>query len=85
MIFSVKGSNVGQILPQEHSIEFATRFPDKIGDRKQLQRFLGCLNYLSPYYQDLAADLSIPFAFRIVSEKILKSLGARNTLKQCSA
>lgn len=44
----------GKIQVEDHSIEFAKEFPDRILDRKQLQRFLGCLNNLSDYYQDLA-------------------------------
>jgi len=40
----------GQIQVEDHSIEFAKKFPDRILDRKQLQPFLGCFNYLSYYY-----------------------------------
>ena len=35
------------------SIEFDDKFPDEIKDKKQLQRFLGCLNYVSDYFKDL--------------------------------
>jgi hypothetical protein len=34
-------------------IQFAEKFPDEIKDKNQLQRFLGSLNYVSEYYQDL--------------------------------
>ena len=39
----------GTITPINRSIEFANKFPDKIKDKTQLQRFLGCLNYVSDY------------------------------------
>ena len=34
-------------------IEFAYKFPDEIKNKKQLQRFLGCLNNVSDYFKDL--------------------------------
>ena len=34
------------IIPIERSLEFANKFPDKILDKTQLQRFLGSLNYV---------------------------------------
>jgi len=37
----------GKITPIARSIEFAKRFPDEITNKTQLQRFLGCLNYVS--------------------------------------
>ncbi|MFS7982223.1 putative nucleotidyltransferase, Ribonuclease H [Helianthus anomalus] len=49
----------GKIIPINRSIEFANRFPDKIIDKNQLQRFLGSLNYIAPYYENLARDSSI--------------------------
>ena len=36
----------GMITPIERSLEFASKFPDKIIDKTQLQRFLGSLNYV---------------------------------------
>lgn len=38
-----------------HSLDFVDKFPDIITDRKQLQRFLGCLNYVSHFYEHCAA------------------------------
>ena len=35
------------------SLEFADKFPDEIKDRKQLQRFHGCLNYVSDFLPNL--------------------------------
>jgi len=32
---------------------FANKFPDPIKDKKQLQRFLGCLNYVSYFFLKL--------------------------------
>ena len=37
----------------QRSIEFANKFLDEIKDKKQLQRFLHCLNYVSNYFKDL--------------------------------
>ena len=51
--------------PIQRSIEFADKFPDEIKDKKQLKRFLGCLNYLSDYFKDL----------RIICELLYKYLG----------
>ena len=36
----------------QRSIEFANKFPDEIKDKKQLQRFLDDLNYVSDYFKD---------------------------------
>jgi hypothetical protein len=49
------GHNIyqGKITPIDRAIQFADKFPDEIKDRNQLQRFLGSLNYVSEYYQDL--------------------------------
>ena len=43
----------------QRSIEFADKFPDEIKDKKQLQRFLGCLNYVSDYFKDFRMNLLI--------------------------
>ncbi|XP_059284734.1 uncharacterized protein LOC132038027 [Lycium ferocissimum] len=55
------GHNIekGNIIPINRSIEFASKFPDNITNKTQLQRFLGSLNYISPFYKDLAKDTSI--------------------------
>uniref|UniRef100_M1DGM3 Reverse transcriptase/retrotransposon-derived protein RNase H-like domain-containing protein n=1 Tax=Solanum tuberosum TaxID=4113 RepID=M1DGM3_SOLTU len=44
---------------KKRSIEFASKFPDIIIDRTQLQRFLGSLNYISPFYKNLSRDLAL--------------------------
>jgi len=36
----------GTIKPIQRSLAFADKFPEEIKDREQLQRFLGCLNYV---------------------------------------
>ena len=36
-----------QIILQKHILEKIENFPEKIEDRKQLKRFLGCLTYAS--------------------------------------
>ncbi|KAK0598206.1 hypothetical protein LWI29_032525 [Acer saccharum] len=49
------GHNIkrGTILPIQRSLEFADKFPDVIKDKTQLQRFLGCLNYIANFCQQL--------------------------------
>ena len=59
----------GTIKPIQRSLAFADKFSDEIKDKKQLQTFLGCLNYVSnffphlniyslPYIKDLGRTLS---------------------------
>ena len=43
----------GVIKPIDRAIQFADKFPDEILDKTQLQRFLGSLNYISDFYQNL--------------------------------
>nr|XP_016455443.1 PREDICTED: uncharacterized protein LOC107779508 [Nicotiana tabacum] len=65
MIFQINirflGHNIekGRIIPINRSIEFASKFPDVITDKIQLQRFLGSLNYISPFIKDLAKDTAL--------------------------
>ena len=49
------GHNIYQdkITPIDRAIQFVDKFPDEIKDKNQLQRFLGSLNYVSEYYQNL--------------------------------
>ncbi|KAL4198861.1 hypothetical protein AMTRI_Chr03g48160 [Amborella trichopoda] len=44
------------IIPIERSIQFVYKFPDIILDKTELQRFLGCLNYIIDFYENLALD-----------------------------
>ena len=39
----------GTITPIQRSIEFADKFPNEIKDKTQLQRFLGCVNYIADF------------------------------------
>lgn len=43
----------GTIKPIQRSLAFANKFPDEIKDKKQLRRFLGCLNYVSIFFPHL--------------------------------
>ena len=43
----------GVIKPIDRAIQFADKFLDQILDKTQLQRFLGSLNYISDFYQNL--------------------------------
>ena len=50
----------GTIKPIMRSLAFADKFPDEIRDKRQLQRFLSCLNYvldLVPHLRQLCAPL----------------------------
>lgn len=40
----------GQIILQKHTLEKIEKFLDKIEDRNQLERFLGCLTYALDFY-----------------------------------
>ena len=44
----------GQISLQKHLQEKIENSPEKIEDRKQLERFLGCLTYASDFIKNLA-------------------------------
>jgi hypothetical protein len=46
----------GELTLQTHAVEFVDKFPDKITDKVQLQRFLGSLNYISHFYKGCAQD-----------------------------
>ena len=41
------------IRPIQISLEFANKFLDEIKDKTQLQRFLGCVNYVHDFFKDL--------------------------------
>ena len=43
----------GQIKLIHRAIEFATKIPDEIKDKTQLQRFLGSLNYVAGFYPNI--------------------------------
>ena len=43
----------GTIKPIQIALIFAEKFPDKIRNRKQLQRFFGCLNYVADFFPQL--------------------------------
>ena len=43
----------GLIKPIDKAIQFVDKFPDKILDKTQFQKFLGSLNYISDFYQNL--------------------------------
>ena len=49
----------GQVILQEHVLKVFAHFPDKILEKVQLQRFLGSLNYISPFYKGQAYDIHL--------------------------
>ena len=46
----------GELALQTHAVEFADKFPNKITEKVQLQRFLGSLNYISHFYKGCSQD-----------------------------
>jgi hypothetical protein len=48
-----------QVILQDHILKSFTEFPDILHDKIQLQRFLGCLNYICPFYKGQADDILI--------------------------
>ena len=58
------GNNIhqGTIIAIDRSIEFASKFPNQILDKTQLQWFLGCLNYVEefvPYLNNIVKPLHV--------------------------
>ena len=47
---------MAKITLQKHALEFVDKFLDMITDKKQLQRFLGCLNCVSNFYEGCVHD-----------------------------
>ena len=41
----------GQVILQEHVLKGFAHFPNQILEKVQLQRFLGSLNYIKPFYK----------------------------------
>ena len=52
----------GKILLQPHISEKILTFPDKIEETKELQKFLGLLNYARPFIQNLSRIASPLFS-----------------------
>lgn len=46
----------GMIALQNHLLHSLVNFPDKITDKTELQRFLGLVNYIHPFYEDQEVD-----------------------------
>jgi hypothetical protein len=49
----------GSVKLRTHVLQALVEFYDKIIDKTQLQRFLGCLNYIRQIYKDWALDVQI--------------------------
>nr|KYP44611.1 Enzymatic polyprotein [Cajanus cajan] len=43
----------GTKTPIQRSLEFADKFPNEIKDKTQLQRFLGCINYVADFIPNI--------------------------------
>ena len=48
-----------QVILQEHVLQCFKSFPNEILDKTRLQRFLGSLNYIRPFYKGQVADIFI--------------------------
>ena len=70
--------HLGLIKPIQRSIEFASNFPDQITDKTQLQKFLGCLNSVSDFLQNIR-PICKPLFKRL---KKIQSPGLKNKPKQ---
>ena len=46
----------GFIKPIDRALGFTEKFPDVIKDKNQLQRFLGCLNYIADFFPNLRKE-----------------------------
>jgi hypothetical protein len=46
-----------EVILQSHILQSFDKFPDIITEKVQLQRFLGTLNYVRPFYKGLAGDI----------------------------
>ncbi|KAL8110744.1 hypothetical protein AgCh_026472 [Apium graveolens] len=51
--FPANLNDTNVVTPIERALTFATKFPDKITDKTQLQRFLGSLNYVIDFYPNI--------------------------------
>ena len=49
----------GRVILQEHVLKVFANFPDQILEKVQLQRFLGSLNYIRPFYKGQADDIHL--------------------------
>ena len=58
----------GTLTPINRVISFVEKFSDELRDKKQLQRFLGCLNYVSDFYKNLAVDR------KLLTDRLKKNL-----------
>jgi hypothetical protein len=66
----------GRVELQDHVLKKLTEFPDEILDTKQLQRFLGCLNYIRQFYENQAQDV------RILQRRLSKTLPWNHKMTQ---
>ena len=72
----------GLIKPIDRAIQFAKKFPYKILDKTQVQRFLGSLNYILDFYQNLSQQCkplfdglqSIPLPWTPVHTSIVQKI-----------
>jgi len=71
----------GTVTPIKRSLNFTNKFPDKITDKTQLQRFLSSFNYVLDYYPNISR-LSKPLHDRLKTNPIPWSDLHTNLVKQ---
>jgi hypothetical protein len=73
-----------------HTQEKIQAFPNELSDRKQIQRFLGCLNYIANegFFKDLAKERKhlqkkisdkIPWSWSETDSNIVKIIKEKNS------
>ncbi|KAI4311900.1 hypothetical protein MLD38_036764 [Melastoma candidum] len=64
----------GKIKLQNHIAEKIVEFPDRLEDRKQVQRFCGFVNYARKFVKDLSQDLGLSFEVPFISSFLFSLL-----------
>ena len=71
----------GTIKPIQRAIEFSYKFSEEIKDKNQLQRFLGSLNYVAEFYQNLRILIK-PLFQRLKKNHLLRCEELTQIVKQ---
>ena len=78
----------GELSLAPHTQEKIQAFPNELSDRKQIQRFLGCLNYIANegFFKDLAKERKhlqkkisekVPWSWTKIDSDIVKTIKER--------
>jgi hypothetical protein len=74
----------GTLRPIQRSLDFTNKFPDEILDKTQLQRFLGCLNYVADFIPNLRVVLK-PLFLRLKKKPAAWSDDQTSAVKQAKS